>query len=234
MEVCRVIKGVHMSGKKSVFVVMLCLLLAMSGCANIKDDGTRTRAEGAGTGAVIGAVAGGLLGQIIGGDTKGTLVGAAIGAAVGGAGGYAYGNHVANQKEKYAQEEDWLDACLVQAREKNAEIVAYNNDLRKQIRTLKQETAALKKQYKDKKTRVAKLKEKKASTDSLLESANKELASAKEELEAQQSVKVDAEKSGKGDFVVTLDSEITQLKSNIKQLEKRTEELASMSASMSV
>ena len=223
-----------MSGKRSVLVVMLCVLLAMSGCANIKDDGTRTRAEGAGTGAVIGAVAGGILGQIIGGDTKGTLVGAAIGAAIGGAGGYAYGDHVAGQKAKYAQEEDWLDACIVQAQQKNQELVAYNQDLRQQIATLKQETAVLKKKYKDKATRVAKLKKKKAATDTLLENANKELASARQELEAQQSVKVEAEKSGKGDFAETLDGEISQLKSNIRELEKRTEELASMSASMSV
>lgn len=223
-----------MSGKQSVVALMLCVIVAMSGCANIKDDGTRTRTEGAGTGAVIGAVAGGLLGQIIGGDTKATLVGAAIGAAVGGVGGYAYGDHVAGQKAKYAQEEDWLDACIAQARQKNQEIVAYNQDLGQQIDKLKQETAALKKQHKDKKTRVAKLKEKKALTDSLLESANKELASAKQELGAQQSVRTEADKSGKGDFVVTLDSEISQLEGNIKELEKRTEELASMSASMSV
>jgi uncharacterized protein YcfJ len=223
-----------MRGKKSVVVVSLCIVLAMGGCANIQDDGTRTRTEGAGTGAVIGAVAGGLLGQIIGGDTKGTLVGAAIGAAIGGAGGYAYGNHVANQKAKYAQEEDWLDACIAQARQKNQEIVAYNQDLSRQIDTLKKETATLKKQQRDKKTRVAKLKQSKASTDSLLESANKELASAKQELEAQQSVRTEADRSGKGDFVVTLDSEIAQLKGNIQELEKRTEELASLSASMSV
>ena len=148
----RMNKGVDMQGKKSLFVMMLCALFVVSGCANIKDDGTRTRVEGAGTGAVIGAVAGGILGQIIGGDTKGTLVGAAIGAAVGGAGGYAYGDHVANQKAKYAQEEDWLDACIAQAQLKNQELVAYNKDLRTQIKSLQRETASLRKQYKDKKT----------------------------------------------------------------------------------
>ena len=47
-------------------------------------------------------------------------------------------------------------------------------------------------------------------------------------------VRKDAKESGKGDFVVSLDNEIAQLKRNIKELEKRTEELASMSASMSV
>lgn len=223
-----------MSSGKSVLVVMVCMLLTISGCANIKDDGTRTRTEGAGTGAAIGAVAGGVLGQLIGGDTKSTLIGAAIGAAVGGVGGYAYGDHVAGQKEKYAKEEDWLDACLAQARQKNQEMVVYNQDLGRQITTLQQETAALQKQYQEKKTRTAKLQEKKAAADSLLEAANKELASAQNELEAQSSVRAEAQKSGKGDFAVTLDSEIEQLKGNIKELEKRTEELASISASMSV
>ncbi len=223
-----------MNRGKLAVAAMVCVGMLLGGCANIKDDGTRTRVEGTGTGAAIGAVAGGVLGQIIGGDTKSTVVGAAIGAAVGGAAGYAYGDHVAGQKEKYAKEEDWLDACIVQARQKNQEIVAYNQDLVRQIGELKKETAALKKKYKDKNTRIAKLKEKKAATDALLESTNKQLAGAKHELEAQQSVKAEAEKSGKGDFAVTLDGELEQLKGNIKELEKRTEELASMSASMSV
>jgi len=223
-----------MKRKTSWVMVVLCMLLTISGCANIKDDGTRTRTEGAGTGAAIGAVAGGVLGQILGGNTKSTLIGAAIGAAVGGVGGYAYGDHVAGQKEKYAKEEEWLDACIAQARQKNQEIVAYNQNLSQQIATLQKETAALHKKIKDKTARTAKLKEKKAETDSLLAAANKELASAKTELEAQGAVPAEARKSGKDDFAVTMDSEIETLKGNIKELEKRTGELASMSASMSV
>ena len=66
-----------MKRKTSWAMVVLCMLLTISGCANIKDDGTRTRTEGAGTGAAIGAVAGGVLGQILGGNTKSTLIGAA-------------------------------------------------------------------------------------------------------------------------------------------------------------
>lgn len=223
-----------MSRKALVVIVTLCMLLVVSGCANIKDDGTRTRAEGAGAGAAIGAIAGGVLGQILGGDTSATLLGAAIGAAVGGAGGYAYGDHVAGQKEKYAKEEEWLEACIAQARQKNQEMVAYNQNLSQQIETLKKETAALKKKHKDKTVQTARLKEKKAATDTLYESANKELTAAKAELEAQNSVTAEAKKSGQSDYTVTLDSEIESLKGNIKELEKRTAELASMSASMSV
>jgi uncharacterized protein (DUF342 family) len=223
-----------MSRKALAVIVTLCMLLVVSGCANIKDDGTRTRAEGAGTGAAIGAIAGGVLGQIVGGDTSATLLGAAIGAAVGGAGGYAYGDHVAGQKEKYAKEEEWLEACIAQARQKNQEMVAYNQGLSQQIAALKKETAALKKKHKDKTARTARLKEKKAAMDSLHESASKELTAAKAELEAQNSATVEAKKSGQSDYAVTLDSEIESLKGNIQELENRTAELASMSASMSV
>jgi archaellum component FlaC len=223
-----------MSRKALAVIVTLCMLLVVSGCANIKDDGTRTRAEGAGTGAAIGAIAGGVLGQIVGGDTSATLLGAAIGAAVGGAGGYIYGDHVAGQKEKYVKEEEWLEACIAQARQKNQEMVAYNKGLSQQIATLKKETAALKKKHKDKTARTARLKEKKAAMDSLHESASKELTAAKAELEAQNSATVEAKKSGQSDYAVTLDSEIESLKGNIQELENRTAELASMSASMSV
>ncbi|ADW16854.1 hypothetical protein Despr_0678 [Desulfobulbus propionicus DSM 2032] len=220
--------------RKVLLGMVLCTSLVINGCANIKDDGTRTRVEGTGTGAAIGAVAGGVLGQLIGGDTKATLLGAAIGAAVGGVGGYAYGDHVAGQKEKYAKEEEWLEACIAQAKQKNQELVAYNQDLSRQIATLQAETASLRKKVKDKTARTAKLKENKKTADNLLAAANKELASAKTELEAQNSVTAEAKKSGQNDYAVTLDSEIETLKGNIKELEHRTEELASMSASMSV
>ncbi len=220
--------------KISLGIALVFTISMLNGCANIKDDSTRTKVEGAGTGAAVGAVAGGLLGQLIGGDTKATLFGAAVGAAVGGVGGYAYGSHVASQKEKYAKEEDWLEACIADAKKKNQEIIAYNQDLSKQIAVLKKDTKALKKRYKDTQTRNAKLQDKKAEVEGVMASANKELAASKAELEAQNSVIADARKNGQNDYAVTLDSEVETLKANIKELEKRTEELASMSASMSV
>ena len=220
--------------KLSMGMVLFFALSLVTGCAGIKDDTTRTKAEGAGTGAAIGAVAGAIIGQLAGGSTESTLLGAAIGGAVGGVGGYAYGTHVANQKEKYANEEDWLDACIAEAKKTNEQIVAYSSDLARQIGQLRQETDALKKQYRDAESRKNKLLAKKQGADKLLESANKELTSAKSELEAQNSVLVQARESGKGDYAETLTSEIEQMKANIKELEKRTEELASLSASMAV
>ncbi len=224
--------------RKCISILSILTLIAgvsmLSGCANIQDDGTRTRTEGAATGAAAGAILGAIIGQVAGGDTESTLMGAAIGGAIGGAGGYAVGNHIANQKARYASEEDWLNACIAEARNKNSEWIAYNNQLRSDIAQLKRDTAAIKREYANQQTRKAKLLEKKMGVDALNAQVAKELAAAREELKAQQSVAVQVREGASTDTMNAFDSEIAQLKTNIKDLEKRTNALASLSASMSV
>lgn len=210
------------------------LVFFVSGCAHMADDGSRTRAEGAGTGAAAGVVIGAIVGQIIGGDTAATLIGAGIGSALGGLAGYAYGDHVATQKAQFAQEEDWLDACLAEAQRKNQEILAYNKELSRQISGLEQEIKALQGQQEGAQQEISALTEKKTEVDTLLAEANEQLKSAQAELELQNGVVADAKNSDKGDYAVTLDSEIMALQASIKELEKNTAELASLSASMSV
>lgn len=223
-----------MNRKRVWTIILICLFSMVTGCANIQDDGDRTRSEGAGAGAAVGALTGAILGQILGGDTSSTLIGAAIGGAVGGAGGYAYGNHVANQKEKYAREEDWLEACLAEAQRTNKAMVDYNNDLRQQIDGLRRDTKALEHQYTDAATRKARLKEKKKTVDGLARAADKELTAARSELAIQNAVVNDARDSGQSDYAQSLDNQLETLKANIRELEKQTEELASMSAAMAV
>lgn len=224
--------------RKCISILSILTLIAgvsmLSGCANIQDDGTRTRTEGAATGAAAGAILGAIIGQVAGGDTESTLMGAAIGGAIGGAGGYAVGNHIANQKARYASEEDWLNACIAEARKKNGEWIAYNKQLSTDIAQLKRDTAALKKEYANQQTRKAKLLEKKMGVDALNAQVAKELAAAREELKAQQSVAVQVREGASTDTMNAFDSEIAQLKTNIKDLEKQTNALASLSASMSV
>lgn len=221
--------------KKLISGILLFFLLSIvCGCAGIQNDGTRTRTEGTGAGAAIGAFTGAIIGQIAGGSTEATLLGAAIGGAIGGIGGYAYGDHVAKQKEKYATEEDWFDACIAEAKRSNEEIILYNQNLEKEIQTLRDDTDALQRKYTDSDKKNSKLQEKKKEMNGLLELANNELAAAKIEIEAQNSVVADATQSGQNDYVETLDSEIASLRANIKELENQTEELASLSASMSV
>ncbi len=231
-KICR--KREIMIKKLSLGIMLLFAFSTIFGCANIQDDSDRTRAEGATTGAVVGGILGALVGQALGGDTGSTLAGAAIGAAVGGASGYAYGDHVAGQKEQYANSEDWLNACIADARQTNENIIIYNFSLEKQIAALQRDTDVLKQQYADAAINRATLQAKKQDVDVLLESANNELTEAKTELEVLSSVVTDANQSGQGDYAEPLSNEIENLKASIRELERSTEELASMSASMAV
>lgn len=221
--------------RKIVVVTMLSLfLLQLSGCAGIQNDSNRTRAEGTGTGAAGGAAIGALIGQLVGGDTAGTLIGAGIGAITGAVGGYIYGNHVATQKEKYAKEEDWLDACLVEVRGANEIVAAYNKSLQQEITFLKKEKKNILAIYTDKKKQKEKMVVAKKEINKQKKSAEKALAAAKAEHETQSSVAVQAKESGQKDYAEDLDSEIEVLEASIKELEASTDELASMSAGMAV
>ncbi|HSJ04747.1 MAG TPA: YMGG-like glycine zipper-containing protein [Verrucomicrobium sp.] len=110
----------------------LTAMAFMASCANIQNDQTRTRTEGALAGGVIGALAGGIIGNQSGRAWEGAL----IGAAAGGLTGLAVGDSVARKKARYASKEAWLDACISQAERVNAKAVAYNRSLNQRIREL--------------------------------------------------------------------------------------------------
>ncbi len=224
---------ITMKRKMALGVILFFTTSIITGCANIKDDSTRTKTEGTMIGAGVGAAVGAGLGALIGGK-KGALLGAAAGTAVGAAGGFAYGNHVAGQKEKYTKEEEWLDACVAQARTANQDLTLYNDGVTKMIIDIKSQTADLKGKHKNAKNRQVKMKELQREVDQKLAATNTKLESAKKELEASRYVADDARKSQKNDYATTLDSEVEGLKANIAELEKRTNDLASLSASMSV
>lgn len=222
-----------MKRKVALVVILFFTTSIITGCANIKDDSARTKTEGTMIGAGVGAVVGAGLGALIGGK-KGALLGAAAGSAVGAAGGFAYGNHVAGQKEKYAKEEDWLDACVAQARAVNQDLTLYNEDVSAMITNTKNQTTVLKEKQKNARNRQMKMKEMQREVDQKLAATNTKLQSAKKELQASQLVAEDARKSQKSDYAITLESEVENMKANIAVLEKRTNDLASLSASMSV
>ena len=66
-------------------VVACCLVVGITGCANMSSGEQRTL-----SGAGIGAAAGALVGQLAVGRP---MAGAALGAAAGGAGGWLYDRH---------------------------------------------------------------------------------------------------------------------------------------------
>ncbi len=112
------------------FSIITAMTFSLSQCADMSDREV-TQAQGT----AIGAGAGAILGQVIGGNTQSTLIGAGIGSLA----GLAYGTHVANKKASYANTEDWLDACIVQAEDTRKKAVAYNDRLNNQLARLRKE-----------------------------------------------------------------------------------------------
>lgn len=202
---------------RSVLVVMMAATL-MTGC----DDGTRTRAEGAG----VGAVAGGVLGAIIGNQSGNAGSGALIGAAIGGLGGLAYGDHVARKKAAYAKTEDYLDACIAQAVAVNQAAYEYNVSVEAKIRRLEKEIAAAK--AAGDRTKLKNLKQEVASTSRACEN---QISTVSSEIKQQNYAAREAEgasNSGK------LETQITKLESSRDRLEGNNDRLASLSNQIDV
>jgi len=100
----------HRARAQAQAIFTAALIVSLSGCTNIKNDGQRTRTEGALTGAAAGAALGAGAGALLKKNKQGALVGAAAGALVGGLAGAAVGDSVAKKKEGSIQQESALDA----------------------------------------------------------------------------------------------------------------------------
>jgi chromosome segregation ATPase len=221
--------------KKIVALLMVMAIFGgtLSGCANIQDDGTRTKTEGT----MVGAGAGALLGATVGyftGGTKGALIGAGAGAAAGGLAGFFVGTHIANKKKEYANEEAWLDACLQRAEDVNNRLKAYNAELTGQVASLDQETKKLQKDYAARTAdRNQLLAEQKKLEGKIAE--NKDLiAGIEKEIAGQKQVLADAQANRRSDEGALLEAEIAALQRQKAKLEEANKQLAAMSARVSV
>jgi hypothetical protein len=216
-----------------ILCIAALLVSGLGGCANIQDDSTRTKTEGTLIGAGAGAAVGAGIGAIAGGS-RGVAIGAGIGALLGGAIGFGVGSHIANQKAKYASEEDWLDACIAQADKINQEAAQYNAKLKTEIRALDKKTTAL----------AASYKQKKATRDTLLAEAEA-LKKKRQEVEAnikimknevanQKTVVADARANNNAARADKLDREIASMEKKIKEMEAYNAKLASISVRVDV
>ena len=205
---------------KRIILVSLstAVIVSITGCGQPNmTDSQRTKAEGTG----IGALGGALLGSFIGGSD-----GAAWGAALGGVAGYAYGSHVANEKAKYARQEDWLNACISSARKVNNDTRNYNAKLSRKIA----DTKRLVSLYKQNKISKSQLRAQKNLIDQERKTANEMLKNAQNELKAQQGVLRDAKKMGKQAEAARLEKEISIMEKENRTLKNQTNTLASLSA----
>lgn len=204
--------------KRIAILSLVIVFLGMTGCAQPNmTDSQRTKAEGTG----VGVLAGAAIGAMVGGRQ-----GAVLGAALGGAAGFAWGSHVADQKAKYARKEDWLNACIADAKTTNKETRKYNASLRKKI----SETKKLVRQYK--KNKVSKFSMMTANLSLKYEKnqAESKIKSIGEDIEAQKR----ARKSAKGSQRTRLNNEIARMRKERNELKRNTKTLAKLVVQTSV
>ncbi len=192
-----------------------------SSTSSSEEDASRTRTEGA----VFGAVIGGLLGAAIG-DSEGALIGAAVGAGA----GYLIGDEIAERKQNYAREEDFLDAEIASARQYNAATAKYNNKMRGEIAQLDKRTRLLESRYKAGLASRNELERERGNVQQQIASANKVHENVKKEYEIKVAVlQEQKQKRGAGSpYVQQLQREITELKANMDRLEAQSVQLAQL------
>ncbi|MDL2267276.1 hypothetical protein LJC46_04725 [Desulfovibrio sp. OttesenSCG-928-G15] len=221
---------------KKLTILFLIVALGTSslwGCANIKDDKTRTKTEGTLVGGGLGAAIGAGIGALVGGK-KGALIGAGIGTGVGAAVGFGVGTHIANKKAEYASEEDWLDACISEAQKSNEILKEHNRELSAELKTLEKQTAALQKSYASKKSTKAQLSAEKKKIDQRLKNSQQMASAANTEIQEQGKALADARSSGKKAQAAKLEAQINSLKKQKQQLEDNNRKLTAMSSRLSV
>lgn len=194
----------------------------LASCTNIKDDQTRTRAEGAGAGALLGAG----LGAIIGNQSGHAWQGALIGAAAGSLGGLAVGDHVARKKAAYKNQEAWLNACIAQAEKTNSHARSYNASLSNKISNLEQKINAAKS-----KGDKGELQELKRAVLTLQNQTRQEIKTVNTEISEQNRALGQAGSSGSS---MTLRTQVNELRSTQSSLNKNETRIADLLNRMDV
>ena len=213
-------------------IVTFGLLIALiGGCAGMTDR-QQTQAQGAAVGTAGGAAAGAALGAIFGGK-DGAIIGASVGAGVGLLAGALYGTHVANQKAKFASEEDYLDAVIASAHQLNNETKQYNISLAEQVNDLDAKTVQLVRQYNQKLVGKKSLEDEQRVIVAKLSEMEAQLKKVKSELNSQSKVlnQVQDQSSPK---VAQWNSEIAELVKNRSALEEQVTRLAAIKTRVSV
>jgi len=216
----------------SIFLI----IFIFAGCANTNlgmNDRQQTIFQGTVIGVAAGASTGALLGQLIGKDTKSTLLGAGIGAALGGLAGASYGTHIADLKAKYANDEEYLIACIKVAREANKQAEAYNDKLRSEISNLKKEIHQLVRKYNRGEIVQADLLNKKKELERQLAQLEVNRKAIHYQIEKFKQARAQAQKAN-ARTIASLDREIYKLEKAAQELEAEANTLASISQAIKV
>jgi chromosome segregation ATPase len=182
--------------------------------------------------AAIGTAIGTGVGYAIGGK-QGILPGAAALGALGAGIGYVVGKHVADQKEKFACEADYLDAVIASARQVNEETRQSNASFRSEIATLDRDIARLETQQHQKAGKIKALQEQGQRLATTLSQADKQLQKVRIELEIQKQV-LAQEQGQSPEYLQKLQTQVTELEHNKTELERHINRLASLKTRVAV
>ena len=216
--------------KKQILGLVLVTALT-AGCAT---DRGRTQGQGAVVGTVTGAAAGAAIAAAATkGDPTAILIGAGAGAVTGLIAGLLVAKHVADQKEKFAREEDYLDAVITSAQQMNAQTQQYNASLQSEINTLDQDTAVLITQYNQRASTKAELHKEEKRLAAKISEAQKQLQKVNKEVDIQKSV-LTKEQGQSQEHLNKLQTQVRELEQNKAELEQHINRLASIKTRVAV
>lgn len=212
--------------KSSLAAIMA---VSITGCVSNQpmDDQSQTKAEGTAVGALLGAALGYAMG-----DGEGAVVGGIVGAGA----GYVVGSEIAERKQKYANEEEFLDGEIAYLAEYNQNAADYNSKLTAHIEKLDKRVAALKNEYEKGMVGYSKISDERKGVQERLKKSKQLLADLEKEYEVNAQILAEQKKGGKADdpSIARLEQEIAALKQNIGKLQQGTEQLASIDERLSV
>ncbi len=208
-------------------IVSLVVLIAfVAGCGVVPmTDRERTVTESALLGGAAGAALGAYLGDRLKDDP---VLGAFIGGWLGMLGGGLYGQHVANQKNNFVGQEEYLDGCIREAQKVNTQTRHYNASLKNDIYSIEQEASRLRSQYNQGLVQRSALKAKQEEVDQKFEEAVKQLRRTSDEILIQKEVRR-REAYASQQKLAEMDAEIAQLEQSAEELAQSTDALASIS-----
>jgi len=210
------------------------LSLGATGCANIKNDSTRTQTEVTLVGAAAGATAGAVAGKAFGDSTAATLVGTVAGTVIGTIAGFFIGKHIAQKKAEYANQEDWLNACIENAEKVNKDTKEKNQKTCDRIAELDEKCRSMETKYAKQQSRKGELEELRNNITAEIKELNGRIENLNNEIIQHQSIVQEARSSGNANEAQKIDDEIRDLQKQIDEMKEYNKKLANISARVPV
>lgn len=237
------------TAKLRAFTALWGVVFALSACATARptaplspeeqrmrqqaSDFNRTIAEGVVLGALAGAAGGAGIGAAANKQNRGqgALIGAAIGAAVGALAGGVAGKYYADKKERYANQEQRLDAIIADLQKQNTEMEALVSSTQKVVEADKQKIDQVNADLAANRISKAQAQQRLASVDDNVKFLGETIENLKKRRDEWQEVVDKARADSNTAKIKQLDAQINRLEQQIALMEGELDALTSRRAS---